>query len=248
MRFLTAAVLFLLASTPARALEAGETEITIEAEASLLSSYIWRSIEIGGMPVVQGSAGVSVYGLTLWTWFNVETDSDIPGPVNEVDVGLDYGYEYEDFSFGISVQAWFFPIDEGADTTAEVQLSFGWTVPDMPISLVTHHYMDVVTNQGAWFGDYGIELEDETTEWLTVSASWLHAFSNAKFNEFNLETEKGLGAYSMTMNLRLDFALWETGLTVGPQMSLTYLLDASAREALETGITATGGLAIAGEW
>ena len=101
----------------------------------IASAYVFRGITFNDGPVVQPGIEVSLHGLTLGAWGNLDLD-DYDGAVaknqfSEIDWYLGYGVEAGLAEFGIGYTEYTYPGAEG-DADREVSLGVGLDVPLSP--------------------------------------------------------------------------------------------------------------------
>lgn len=101
----------------------------------IASAYVFRGITFNDGPVVQPGIEVSLHGLTLGAWGNLDLD-DYDGAVeknqfSEIDWYLEYGIPAGMAEFGVGYTEYTFPGAEG-DAEREVWLGVGLDVPLSP--------------------------------------------------------------------------------------------------------------------
>ncbi len=121
---------------------------TVSAETAVYTDYVWRGFLLDDDPVIQPSASLGLYGVTVsfWSSFDIVEDDGVDG--DEVDVAVDYTYEHDHFTLSVGNTWYTFPPAD-ADSQ-EVYLGGSINVPireDLTLSPSLTWYYD--------YGDIG---------------------------------------------------------------------------------------------
>jgi hypothetical protein len=91
-------------------------QVTIGADAGLLSAYVWRGVSYTNKPVIQPDVWLSAYGVTVGAWANVEP-SQYDG-ANDISEGGGVGSGIREIDLWVDY----------ARTTGNASWKLGWTI------------------------------------------------------------------------------------------------------------------------
>jgi hypothetical protein len=215
--------------------------VTAGLEADFVSRYVWRGLALSNGPVFQPSFWASFAGFTLTPWANVAfRDGNARAGLNELDFTLDYSRDVFNLTVNPSFSAYFYPGQTDAAPTGEPALALSYPVG--PVSVFSDHWVDVIDNPGAYFGDAGLSFEREFARNLSVEASARAGWASARFNNANF------GVNRAALNLGgADLALsWSPGglFYLRPHAALSVIPDRELRAAVASPLLIAGGVAI----
>ena len=133
---------------------AEENEWSFEFDVTANSKYVWRGINLVDAPVLQPSAAVSYGGWSFAVWGNMETvnannygsHGNANGKFTEVDLTLEYAWDYGDWSFAVGIIHYIFP-NTGFKATTEVYGSVGYGCLLEPTITI---YQDIDQSHGTY--------------------------------------------------------------------------------------------------
>lgn len=231
---------------PALAQEAGQPQehsapVSWGIEADVLSRYVWRGMPFSDAVVVWPSAWLSVYGLTLGFWSNVDLQ-DAPH-YNEHDVSIAYERTFGRATLTGSLVRYVYRGQSDAPTTWEalVNLSLAWG----PSSVFTVHAFDVDEYRGSYYVEAGYEYARGLAPGTTLIMGGSLAWGSSAF----MESYAGLsgGRFgSAVVSLALARALVEH-LIVRPYLGVGTVLDSGLRDTASMP-PATAGVALTVEF
>ncbi len=133
---------------------AAGNEWSFGVDATANTKYVWRGINLVDAPVFQPSATVSYGGWSFNVWGNMETYNanrygnygKANGEFTEVDLTVEYGWDYGDWSFAVGVIHYIFP-NTGFNNTTEIYGSVGYDCLLEPTLTI---YQDIDQSHGTY--------------------------------------------------------------------------------------------------
>jgi len=160
-------------------------------EIAFRSGHADRGYLISDRPVVQPVMWVSRNGADFSVWGNVTLGRTTDGARPEIlELELARTYEWGRLSIGPAARMYFYHDPLSPYSTRSLE---GWLYLSFdtgPFRLFTHHSLDVLTSQGAYFADAGIESEREISERVTIAGSLGAGWASAMFNDAWFEVPK----------------------------------------------------------
>lgn len=182
-----AAWLTLVACAPAFAQSTAsqpERPITYGLEIAFRSGHADRGYLISDRPVIQPVVWLSASGADFSAWSNFPVTETTDGSLPQIlEVELTRGLEWGNFSIGPAVRMWFYHDPLSPYSTRSLE---GWlylSYDGGPFRLFTNHSLDILTYQGAFFGEAGIESERQLSERLEIGGSLGVGWASAMFND-----------------------------------------------------------------
>lgn len=158
--------------------------VTTEASVDWVSAYVWRGMRLVNDPVLQPSATVSAYGISLNAWGSIDTtavneDNGEAYRLQEVDYTVSYAtspVEGLDLEGGF---AWY--SFSSYDSTGEVFASA--TLSGVPLSPSLAAYYDVDEAEGFYL-NAGLEHEFTFTEKLGLTLAGGLGWGSSKYHDY----------------------------------------------------------------
>lgn len=221
-----------LAIPTTRADEGFPLEVSVDA--SYVSKYVWRGINLVDDSCFQPSVTVGAYGLSLNVWGSMELTNentypgygDTAGDFTEVDYTLDYSFAITDMvGASVGVIYYTFP-NTGFDSTTELYASVGVDCLLAP-SLTVYRDIDEADGTMVVFGVghtlYSFEGENVSGS-LDVGANV--AWGDDDMNTFYYGAGSGLAFADASVSLALDVY----GVSVTPSINYARLIDSDIRD------------------
>lgn len=226
------AFLALLACAPLVALFAQEPtrRITYGLEVAFRSGHSDRGFMISDRPVIQPAAWLSGNGAEFSVWSNFTLHENSDGSRPEIlELELTRRYEWKRLTIGPAARMYFYhdPLSPYSERSLETWLYLSFDVG--PFSLFTNHSLDVLSYQGAYFVDGGIELERNISDRVEIGGSFGAGWGSAMFND------SWVGVGKSALN-RVSAEGWFTAylsqhLYINPHFEYSRLLDPEVRAA-----------------
>ncbi|MFB3895539.1 MAG: hypothetical protein ACE14V_04465 [bacterium] len=236
-----------LGFTENQTIDANTTEpaVSYGAEVDFTSRYIWRGMPFSEGAVMQTSVWVSAadFTLTLWNNFVLHHEPN-HGQVNEFDLTLGYGKEWDNISIEPSLNYYWYPNQEEAPSTGECIVKIAYTINEL--ELYTTHNIDIKEYPGAYFGDVGLGYSHDLNPNLTFDGQISLGWGSSKFND----TYIGISKSALNV-AQCDFAVTfhlENGIYFRPHIALSTILDHELREQFDDSTMVYGGMAIGKEF
>jgi hypothetical protein len=197
-------------------------------EFDFVSRYVWRGIYLSDGAVWQPSAWLSKWGFTpsVWTNFVLNNETN-QGEFNEIDLTLTYSYETHGFTVEPGFIYYFFP-NTGVASTGEFFLTLAYQIYG-PLSVFTTHYVDVKEIKGAYYGLFGIGVDQDIGELFTFSSSAAVSWGSGKHNNGYYgvsQTAANVLTFDISFNCKPHKNVY-----VRPHFQYGVLLDSSIRNA-----------------
>ncbi|MBN2706949.1 MAG: MipA/OmpV family protein [Deltaproteobacteria bacterium] len=218
---------------------AAEPELTAEAEALLVSKYIWRGLEVNEDPVLQPSVTLGYGGFSLNLWGNLDlTDfgrdecvytSDCEsraGQFTEIDLTLDYSHSFDKFTVGVGVIAYEFPNWEASEDTHEAYVSLAYDTLMQPTLTVYYDFDEVE----GFYANFSLAHSFSINEKLSVDLSGGIGYGDSDYNAFYFGIDDG-ALVDVNCGITLPFRLTEK-ITITPQLRLASVVDSDLRDAV----------------
>ena len=218
------AIIVFLALLAAPAPRAHALEGEAEATLDVLTTYVWRGINLGGNEgVLQPSIGITTNGFTanLWTDYDLESDEHIE---------TDYTLSYTQLVGKVSIEGGYiyYALDGLADTS-ELYLS---VAADLPLGPTVAVYYDIDQGEGAFVVvslGHSFEMGNEVSLDLGGSASV--NFKNDVMG-FDSDGHAFTNLYNGEFSLAINIPVFD-GVTISPKVALSVPLSDDADDAIE---------------
>jgi len=211
---------------------AEEKPLSVSADLTVASKYVWRGLLLTDDPVLQPSVTLSHGKLSLNLWGNTDlTDvNGTPGEVNEFDYTLDYSFSVDQIDVSLGVIQYTFP-HTAFEPTTEIYGSAGLDIPFSPKITVYYDTDEVGGVYGAVAAGYGIpigEVSRGISPTLDLSGSVGYASANWNKGYYGVDSS---GPVDLLLGASLSVPLDET-LTIAPFVNYSSVLDGDLRDAV----------------
>ncbi|MCU0858446.1 MAG: hypothetical protein MUC65_08610 [Pontiellaceae bacterium] len=227
--------------------QASENEVTLQADVSLLSAYVWRglvanngmvaqpsmtaakgslSFNVWGNYDIEGRAGNNDYD---WTEYNFKLAYRLPEGLIMEKVDLDVGiikYEYAgDWS--------------GKDNTEEIFSVL--TLGNIILTPVISAYYDINEANG-WYGNFALSQGVEISDAFSAEIGSSIGYGTRNYNKFYFTEDNGSGAANdYNAYISAEYDLTEQ-ITLGALLQYTYLDGGVANDIEQTDNLLWGGI------
>lgn len=221
--------------------------VTYGLEVAFRSGHADRGFLISDRPVIQPVVWLSGAGAELSAWSNFTLATSTDGTRAEIlELELTRAYELNRFSIAPALRMFFYhdPLSPYSTRSLEGWLYLKYDVG--PFRLFTNHSLDVLTHQGAYFGEAGIESEGHLSERLKLGGSLGAGWASATFND------AWVGVARSALN-HINAKGWLTAqvnrrLYAGPTFELNTTLDRRVRAEHIRPTYLLVGLAVGGDF
>lgn len=218
--------------------------VTGGASTSFESRCLWYGLLYGGGAVQQSSVWVSTSGYTFSAWNNfVLANGENHAKTDELDYSLGTSREYHGITVEPGVAWWTYPDQADAPSTGVLTLALTKQVG--AFSLHTTHAVDFSEYKGAYFADITLSREWKPQAGLTLEASVGVGSGNRKFNETYVGPSKA-ALNTTTLGLKAN---WITGgVTLGPHVTWSSLVDKDIRDSVDKPSALVYGISVERDW
>ena len=225
------ASLMLLVCAPAYAQSSAPDEerpITSGLEIGFRSGHADRGFLLSDRPVIQPVAWLSRDRAEFSAWSNFTLVETTDGARPEIlELELTREFVWRDLSIAPALRMYFYRDPLSPFSTRSLE-SWWYLSYDLgPLRLFTNHSLDVLTYRGAYFGDAGIESEQQLLDRIAIGGSLGAGWASAAFND------SYVGVAKSALN-HVNAKGWVTAyvtdrLYIGPYFELNATLDRSVR-------------------
>jgi hypothetical protein len=172
------------AAAPSDAAEGAAPELGYAAEVDVASRCLWRGLAYSEYPVLQPSASLSKYGATfgLAGLGFLGSEPGVDNRFAELDLLASYELTLDAATFSPSFSVYTYP---GEADTAELGASLSYDLK--LITLQTHQSLDVASNAGGWYGDFGASRSQPLGAHLTLDTLASLAWFNGSFSRYYVD-------------------------------------------------------------
>jgi hypothetical protein len=200
-------------------------------EVTLRSGHADRGFVISDRPVVQPVTWVSGSAGEFSVWGNYTLTPATDGTRPEIlEMELTRERKWGNLTIAPAVTMYFYhdPLNIDNEHSIEGWLRLSYDVG--PFRLFTNHSVDVLTYEGAYFGEAGITSERRVSQEVKVGGSVGAGWASAKFNDAYV------GVDQAALN-RVNLEGWLTvninpHVYIGPQVECSTIVDPAVRAAL----------------
>src|SRR5437867_8722315 len=191
-------------------------------------------------PVMEASAWVEGFGLSLTAWGNLTLRATDAWPRTRVSgMTLAYTRDWKKLTIEPAVEAYRWPGDLGSGNTIEGSLRLSYK--SGPFRAFTEQAVDTVANKGAYFGEAGLGYERHLAQHTEVAIEGSSGWASSKFNDANIGVRKPAVNF-----LRVETSLTQyltPHLYIRPHWTFVNIPDRQLREELSSRNFITFGFA-----
>ncbi len=220
---------------------AEELKVKVDAEALVISKYVWRGLEVNEDPVLQPALTVAYGGFSFNLWGNMDlTDfgkdecvytSDCEsraGQFTEIDLTFDYSHSFDKFTLGAGIISYQFPNWDESEDTHEVYLAMSYDCLLAPALTIYYDFDEV----DGFYTNFSISHSFTINDKAGVDLSASIGYGDSDYNEayFGIDDNAFVDA-----NCSIALPYQVTGkITVTPVLNLTSLVDSDLRDAVDS--------------
>ncbi len=165
--------------------------ISYGAQIAFRSGHADRGFIINDRPVVQPVAWVSgsIAELSLWGSFPLAQTTDGSRP-QVIELEVTSWHEWKNFRIAPAVRTFFYhdPLSFSSTRSMEGWLFLSYDVG--PFSLYSNQSVDVLTYQGAYYGEAGIDSKWRATPTVEIGGSIGAGWASSKFNNLYVDIDR----------------------------------------------------------
>ncbi len=220
---------------------ADDLEVSVDAEALVVSKYIWRGIEVNEEFVLQPSVTVAYGGFSFNLWGNMDlTDfgkdecvytSDCEsraGQFTEIDLTLDYSHSFDKFTLGAGIISYQFPNWEESEDTHEVYLALSYDCLLAP-ALTLYYDFDEVEG---FYANFSVGHSFAINDKVGVDLSGSIGYGDSDYNEAYFGVDDG-ALVDVNCSVSMPFQVTDK-ITITPMLNLTSVVDSDLRDSVDS--------------
>ncbi len=233
-------IILIISVMPVQAEE--KPAVSLDAEALVISKYVWRGLEVNEDFVVQPSITTGYNGFSFNVWGNMDLTNfgedecvytadckDRSGQFTEVDLTIDYTYSWDKFSLSAGVINYLFPNWDESEDTYEFYLSGTVDVLLQPTLAIYRDFDEV----GGFYANLGIGHSFSIGENISLDLSASVGYADSDYNKFYFGVDDS-SLVDFNVGASLPIAVWEN-ITITPVLNYTSLIDNDLRDAVDDG-------------
>ena len=234
-------IIILIVTTTLMPAIAEDVNVSVDAEALVVSKYIWRGLEVNEELVLQPSLTVAYGGFSFNVWGNMDlTDfgkdecvytSDCEnraGQFTEIDLTIDYSYSFDKFTIGAGIIAYEFPNWEDSEDTHELYLALAYDCLLQPALTIYYDFDEVEGFYANFSVGHSFSISDKLA--LDLSSNIGYGDSDYNLAYFGIDDS---ALVDFNCSIAMPFQVTEK-ISVTPVISFTSLLDSDLRDSVES--------------
>lgn len=198
-------------------------ELSISADTSLWSRYMWRGLRFSDGAVIQSSVTGAMYGFSASIWTNYDLRA---GKINEIDPTISYSADYQGVTWGAG---WtHFGVIDGED---DDELYISASLASLPLAPTLTCYWDVDLGTGVYLQgsvSHSFDLSDRIS--LTFSGAAGYVVDDS-YMGVNAEGVEFADWFSGDLQVSLPVVLYP-GVTLQPKAGYSFPLSQQGKEAI----------------
>ncbi len=233
-------VIFLWGTVSRSSLLEEELKVGVDAEALVVSKYVWRGLEVNEDPVLQPALTVTYGGFSFNLWGNMDlTDfgedecvytSDCEsraGQFTEIDLTLDYSRSFEKITLGAGIISYQFPNWDESEDTHEVYLALAYDCLLAPALTIYYDFDEVDGFYANFAVSHSFAINNEAGIELAASIG----YGDSDYNEAYFGVDDN-AVVDINCSVALPYQVTDK-ITITPVLNLTSLVDSDLRDAVD---------------
>jgi len=219
---------------------AEDAAVSVDAEVTLISQYIWRGMVLNEDLSLQPTMTVAKSGFSFNVWGQMDLtnfgedechytdDCDSRAwQFTEIDFVLDYSHSFDKLTAGIGVIFYEFPNWDHADDTHEVYLSLAYDCLLQPALTVYYDFDEV----DAFYVNMAVSHSIAVNDKFSIDLSSSLGFGDSDFNEFNFGEDSNA---LVDFNFGIAAPCKVTGdITITPTLMFSSIVDSDNRDSVD---------------
>lgn len=220
---------------------AEDLKVSVDAEALVISKYVWRGLEVNEDPVLQPSLTLAYGGFSFNVWGNMDlTDfgedecvytSDCEsraGQFTEIDLTLDYSHSFDKFTLGAGIISYQFPNWDESEDTHEVYLALAYDCLLQPALTIYYDFDEVEGFYANFSVGYSFAINDKVG--IDLAGSVGYGDSDYNMAYFGVDDSALVDA---NCSVAMPFQVTDK-ITITPMLNLTSVVDSDLRDSVES--------------
>lgn len=220
---------------------AEEPSVSVDAEALVVSKYVWRGLEINEDPVLQPSMTVAYGGFSFNVWGNMDlTDfgedeciytSDCESRAwqfTEIDLTLDYTHSFDKFTVGAGVISYQFPNWDESEDTHEVYLAMSYDCLLAP-GLTIYYDFDEVEG---FYANFSLGHSFAINDKVGIDLSGSIGYGDSDYNEAYFGVDDG-ALVDVNCSIAIPYQVTDK-ISISPVLTLSSIVDSDLRDSVES--------------
>jgi len=213
---------------------AEDAEVSVDAEVTFISQYIWRGMVLNEDISLQPTMTVAKSGFSFNVWGQMDLtdfgkdechytdDCDSRAwQFTEIDFVLDYTHSFDKFTAGIGIIFYEFPNWDHADDTHEVYLSMAYDCLLQPALTIYYDFDEV----DAFYVNMAVGHK------FSIDLSSSLGFGDSDFNEFNFG-EDSSALVDFNFGVAVPYKITDD-ITITPILMFSSIVDSDNRDSVD---------------
>lgn len=218
---------------------AEETAVSVDAEVTLISQYIWRGMVLNEDLSLQPTLTVAKSGFSFNVWGQMDLtdfgedechytdDCDSRAwQFTEIDFVLDYSHSFDKFTAGIGIIFYEFPNWDHADDTHEVYLSMAYDCLLQPALTIYYDFDEV----DAFYANMALSHSVAMNDKLSIDLSSSLGFGDSDFNDYNF-SEDSSALIDFNFGVAVPYKVTEK-ITITSSLIFSSIVDSDNRDSV----------------
>ena len=220
---------------------AKDVKVCVDAEALIISKYIWRGLEVNEDPVLQPSLTVAYGGFSFNIWGNMDITnfgedecvytSDCESRAwqfTEIDLTLDYSHSFDKVTLGAGIISYQFPNWDGSEDTHEVYLAISYDGLLAPALTIYYDFDEIDGFYANFSVGHSFTINDKTG----IDLSGSIGYGDSDYNAAYFGVDDG-ALVDVNCSVALPFQVTDK-ITITPMLNLTSIVDSDLKDSVES--------------
>jgi hypothetical protein len=220
---------------------ADDLEVSVDAEALVVSKYVWRGLEVNEDPVLQPSLTVAYGGFSFNVWGNMDlTDfgedeciytSDCEsraGQFTEIDLTLDYSHSFDKFILGGGIISYQFPNWDGSEDTHEAYLAMSYDCLLAPALTIYYDFDEV----NGFYANFAVGHSFTINDKVGIDLSGSIGYGDSDYNVAYFGVDDS-ALVDVNCSLAVPFQVTDK-ITITPLLNLASVVDSDLRDSVKS--------------
>ncbi|MEA1922651.1 MAG: TorF family putative porin [Pseudomonadota bacterium] len=233
-------VVCLVVSVSGAPVFAKELKVSVDAEALVISKYVWRGIEVNEDPVLQPSLTVAYGGFSFNLWGNMDlTDfgkdecvytsncKSRAGQFTEIDLTLDYSHSFDKLTLGAGIISYQFPNWDESEDTHELYFALAYDCLLQPALTIYYDFDEV----DGFYTNLSVGHSFAINNKLGIELSGSVGYGDSDYNKayFGIDDD---ALVDINGSIAVPFQVTEK-ITITPMLTLTSIIDSDLRDSVK---------------
>ncbi len=219
---------------------AEDAAVSVDAEVTLISQYIWRGMVLNEDLSLQPTLTVAKSGFSFNVWGQMDLtdfgednchytdDCDSRAwQFTEIDFVLDYTHSFDKFTVGTGIIFYEFPNWDHADDTHEVYLTMAYDCLLQPTLTIYYDFDEVK----AFYANMAVSHSIAVNDKFSIDLSSSLGFGDSDFNEYNFANDSN-ALVDFNLGVATPYKITDD-ITLTPTLMFSSIVDSDNRDSVD---------------